>query len=102
MMISGTFPFGARLREVVQHDRGPKRVFVLGVYASAVHAKWIGPDGRQLVRALAVASEPTIFWDGSGAEEIVSTVNVPPPAGRLEPADAVFNGRPVAAWIEIF
>lgn len=92
MQASGTYPFGAKLRAVVQQERRPKRVFVLGVYASAVHAKWIGPDGRQLVRALAVASEPTIFWDGSGAEDIVSAINVPPAAGRLEPAEAAFNG----------
>lgn len=92
MEISGTYPFGAKLRALVQQDRSPKRVFVLGVYASAVHAKWIGPDGRQLVRALAVASEPTIFWDGQGADEIISGIKLPPAAGRLEAAAAAFNG----------
>jgi hypothetical protein len=92
MKLSGTYPFGAKLRAVVQQDRRPKRVFVLGVYASAVHAKWIGADGRLLVRALAVASEPTIFWDGSGVEKIVSAINVPAAAGHLDPADAAFNG----------
>ena len=70
---SGTYPFGSRLRQVVQQDRTPKQVFVLGVYASAVHARWTSADGRVLVRALAVASEPAIFWDGSGAAAIVST-----------------------------
>ena len=34
------YPFGEELKQVVQQDRTPKKVFVLGVYASAVHAKW--------------------------------------------------------------
>ncbi len=88
----GTYPFGASLRRVVQEDRSPKRVFVLGVYASAVHARWLGPDGKQLVRALAVASEPAIFWTGEGAAEIVSGIEVPPSAGRLVPAGEQSNG----------
>jgi hypothetical protein len=42
------FPFGEPLRVVAQQDRTPKKVFVLGVYASAVHAKWVFPEGRPL------------------------------------------------------
>ena len=34
------YPFGEELKPVIQQDRTPKMVFVLGVYASAVHAKW--------------------------------------------------------------
>ena len=34
------FPFGETVHPLVQQDRGPKKVFVLGVYASAVHARW--------------------------------------------------------------
>ena len=34
------YPFGEKVHRLVQEDRSPKRVFVLGVYASAVHAKW--------------------------------------------------------------
>ena len=86
------FPFGEPLRRVQQTDRAPKKVFVLGVYASAVHARWIGPDDQQVVKALAVASEPYIFWRGEGAAEIIKQIAVPPELGRLEPADALFNG----------
>jgi hypothetical protein len=32
------------------------------VYASAVHGRWINKDGEEPVKALAVASEPEIFW----------------------------------------
>jgi hypothetical protein len=90
--VTGAYPFGSKLRPLVQMDRSPKRIFILGVYASAVHAQWIGPDGRMLVRALAVASEPVIFWNGAGADGILRGLSVPAAAGRLEPADPKFNG----------
>jgi len=34
------YPFGETVHPLVQQDRTPKKVFVLGVYASAVHARW--------------------------------------------------------------
>ena len=61
------FPFGQELHPLVQEDTSPKKVFVLGVYASAVHARW-KKDGQIVCQALAVASEPRIFWDGDPAE----------------------------------
>lgn len=88
----GTYPFGQPLRRVVQVDRSPKRAFVLGVYSSAVHARWIGPDRRTLVSALAVASEPYIFWRGDGVEAIVGGIAIPAGAGRLVPAVRQLNG----------
>jgi len=86
------FPFGEPLRIVRQEDRSPKRIFVLGVYASAVHARWVNPLGKVFVKALAVASEPCIFWNGEDAAAIISKIKVPEPAGRLESADLSFNG----------
>ncbi len=91
-MLDGTYPFGARLQRVVQQDRTRKKIFVLGVHASAVHAKWIGPKNRLLVQALAVASEPSIFWDGSGVEAILARIKLPRDVGHLEPAEPKFNG----------
>ena len=88
----GVFPFGQPVKSVEQADRSPKRVFVLGVYASAVHARWLGPDGRERVKALAVASEPSIFWRGDDAESILKTIEVPADAGELVPAAAQHNG----------
>jgi len=67
-------------------------VFVLGVYSSAVHAQWIGPGGKRLVTALAVCSEPDIFWRGEGAAELISRIAVAEGAGRLIPAAARLNG----------
>ena len=88
----GQFPFGEPVTQVAQSDQRPKKVFVLGVYASAVHALWRGPDSRVRVRALAVASEPCIFWRGEGAREIIEAIEVPAAAGSLEPTDQRFNG----------
>ena len=87
------YPFGEQLRPLVQEDRTPKKAFILGVYASAVHARWL--RGNEIVcRALAVASEPRIFWDGNydEAESIISRIHIPEAAGRLIPADLAYNG----------
>ncbi|MDX9759886.1 MAG: hypothetical protein RBU27_12065 [Bacteroidota bacterium] len=89
---SFSFPFGQPVLTVEQQDHSPKKAFVLGVYASAMHARWMNPDGTERVRALAVASEPQIFWDGSGAEEIIAGIDVPEVAGRLVAADVGMNG----------
>jgi len=86
------FPFGQPLKKVQQTDITPKEVFVLGVYASAVHAKWIGPDRKTKVRALAVASEPYIFWKGDNAKDIVKEIEIDKELGELVPAAANLNG----------
>lgn len=90
--MSYQFPFGQPLIPVVQKDRSPKSVFVLGVYASAVHAKWRDQYGTVLVQALAVASEPYIFWRGEGASKIINRIAIPREAGKLEPTARHFNG----------
>lgn len=96
------FPFGQALKKVEQSDRTPKKVFVLGVYASAVHARWVGSDGRQKVTALAVTSEPEIFWRGENAEEIISKIAIPKELGKLLPANKTFNGPSGKALDELF
>jgi hypothetical protein len=88
----GIFPFGEEVRKVEQKDRTPKQVFILGVYASAVHARWENADGKTVVQALAVASEPYIFWRGDRADEIIQKIQIPPALGNLVPAAKQFNG----------
>jgi uracil-DNA glycosylase len=88
----GLFPFGQPVMVVMQQDCRPKPVFVLGVYASAVHARWRSATGKVKVKALAVASEPEIFWRGEHAAEIIGKIGVPAGMGSLEPAAAMFNG----------
>ena len=87
------YPFGQKVKALVQQDRTPKKVFVLGVYASAVHARW-KKDGKTVCTALAVASEPRIFWDGNieEAKEIISSISIPKEVGTLEPTGSHLNG----------
>lgn len=92
MAFIGIFPFGEPVRNIIQTDRTLKRVFVLGVYASAVHAQWIGENQKSIVTALAVASEPYIFWRGENAERIICNIPIPRQLGTLIPAQWQFNG----------
>lgn len=87
------FPFGQELHPLVQEDKSPKKVFVLGVYASAVHARW-KKDNQIVCQALAVASEPRIFWDGNPeeAQAIIDKIAIPKELGVLEPAGKQLNG----------
>ena len=93
MVDSYKYPFGQIVCPLRQQDRTPKKVFVLGVYASAVHARW-KKDGKVFCQALAVASEPRIFWDGNieEAKEIISKISIPKEVGTLEPAGRHLNG----------
>lgn len=87
------YPFGEEVHRLIQQDRTTKKVFVLGVYASAVHARW--KRGNEIVcQALAVASEPRIFWDGNieEAKEIIGRIHIPKELGTLEPAGRHLNG----------
>jgi hypothetical protein len=87
----GIFPFGEEVRKIEQKDRTPKKVFILGVYASAVHAGWFDVNGNAIVKALAVASEPYIFWREEGADEIIQKIQIPQALGELLPAAKQFN-----------
>src|SRR5437870_1786553 len=97
------FPFGQPLQKVEQKNRTKMKAFVLGVYASAVHAKWIGADGKIKVSALAVASEPSIFWAGENAQETISGIEIPMELGRLGvPANPSLNGASGRALDEFY
>jgi hypothetical protein len=97
------FPFGQKLTKVHQTESAPnKKVFVLGVYASAVHAKWIDKDGIIKVQALAVASEPEIFWTGKGVEKIIADILIPEELGKLVPANKNLNGPSGMALDDLF
>ena len=87
------FPFGEYLNKLEQQDKSCKKVFVLGVYASAVHAKWI--KGKETIcQALAVASEPYIFWNGDSkeAQKIIDRIKINEAVGRLLLPNKNLNG----------
>ena len=86
------FPFGQEVHKVEQEERSSKNAFVLGVYASAVHAHWKNSQGKTVVKAMAVASEPYIFWCGENAEEIINGIQIPHQLGKLITAEKRFNG----------
>src|SRR5438552_3616039 len=68
----GTFPFGQPVAPTRPSAVGPKRLFVLGAYPSALHVRWAPPAGQgRVVRALAVDNEPRPFWNGADQEERV-------------------------------
>ena len=87
------FPFGQPIQPVTWPHPGRKQVLIIGVYPSAVHARWVDVDGRIRIRAVAVANEPEPFWLGQDAEEHIEAVaaTVPPVAGRLIAASE-YNG----------
>lgn len=96
------FPFGMPIMPVQQQDTSPKRIVMLGVYASAVHARWVDDSGRTLINALAVASEPEIFWRGDDAHSVIERIPIPPGAGRLRAASERLNGLSGVALDSMF
>jgi hypothetical protein len=82
------FPFGEKIESVTSHGHEKKPIAVVGVYPSAVHARWISPEAKQRVAALAIANEPEPFWTGEGAGDLIEKIlrRLPASAGRLEPA----------------
>jgi hypothetical protein len=102
MEVIGTFPFGQPVRNVIQIDTTPKKAFILGVYASAVHARWMNAKGKEMIKALAIASEPYIFWRGENSESIINEIKIPIELGNLLPAESKFNGPSGIALDELF
>jgi len=96
------FPFGEKLKIVRQIDTNSKKVFVLGVYASAVHARWKDTNGKIKVNAFAVASEPEIFWRGNNCQNIIERIKIPKELGTLEPALEIYNGPSGKALDKLF
>lgn len=67
--LAGVFPFGLRSGRCAPRKAAHASAFILGVYPSAFHVRWTGPEGFNGVRALAVAPEPWPFWDGEDQDE---------------------------------
>ena len=95
----GTYPFGSPLHPVLQTDRTPRKVFVLGVYASAVHARWVSPEGKTLVTALAVASAAAPTRDRPSGVALRLALSL-----RPEPTSAsvTYRSAPIPATADQF
>jgi uracil-DNA glycosylase len=99
------YPFGTGASARSPSADGPRPVFILGAYPSALHVRWIPPEDSQLrqVKALPVADEPTPFWTGLDARERViawiSTHHFDPAIhGTFTPAHK-FNGTS-GQWVD--
>jgi hypothetical protein len=72
------FPFGdPSTPRPPRRPGGACKAFVLGVYPSAIHVRWDLPAWAHaecglVVGALAIADEPTVFWDGDSDRELVA------------------------------
>src|SRR5436190_23875090 len=105
----GRFPFGrlSTFRESRVPTGSNTAAFVLGVYPSAFHVRWMLPHWgdweRPFVKALAVDVEPVVFWDGieppRTAEAWIRSLDVPfvvgdefPAWGHIQEAPAGSNG----------
>jgi uracil-DNA glycosylase len=100
------YPFGTVATERPPSADGPRPVFVLGAYPSALHVRWIPPASSQLrsVKALPVADEPTPFWNGGNARERVAAWIAergfdPATHGTFAPAPR-FNGTS-GQWVDV-
>lgn len=65
------YPFGRPITPRPPSADGPRPVFVLGAYPSALHVEWTPPTPYRRVRAIPIDDEPTPFWDGADQEQRV-------------------------------
>lgn len=58
------FLFGRPVLKMRPVAKGPRRLFILGAYPSALHVGWNPPGSAKPIRAVAVDNEPEPFWTG--------------------------------------
>lgn len=94
MQSLGTYPFGAEIKRLEQKDKSPKRFFVIGSYASAVHAEWKSGEGKIITKSLPVQNEPEILWTGHPAEtsSIIAHIPISEEVGLLRYPGKWLNG----------
>ncbi len=94
MQYLGKFPFGAEIKRIEQKDKSPKRFFVIGSYASAVHAEWKSGEGKIITKSLPVENEPEILWTGPPSEtsSIIAQISVSEEIGILRYPGRWLNG----------
>jgi hypothetical protein len=81
---------------------GPRDIFVLGAYPSALHVRWQVPGRARAVQAVAVDSEPEPFWTGddedSQIDRWLGEISFHPSWGQVAPCGRL-NGSS-GAWVE--
>ncbi len=96
------FLFGQPVLPAKPVADGPRRLFVLGAYPSALHVRWFGPNGNCLIQAVAVDNEPEPFWTGSDESDLIErwleNVSFSGEWGRVEPCEEL-NGSS-GDWVQ--
>jgi hypothetical protein len=96
------FLFGRPVLQAKPIANGPRRVFVLGAYPSALHVRWFSPQNDCLIQAVAVDNEPEPFWNGKDEHERIEDwrrqVKFRDNWGRVEPCGKL-NGSS-GDWVE--
>jgi len=68
-----SYPFGTPLTPRPPSADGPRKVFILGAYPSALHVRWTPPpNAGKPIAAIPIADEPSPFWDGADAVERIA------------------------------
>lgn len=63
--------FGRPVSPSKPSANGPRDIFVLGAYPSALHVAWHRQPRKSIMRAVAVDNEPEPFWNGHNEAELV-------------------------------
>lgn len=96
------FLFGQPVLPAKPVADGPRRVFVLGAYPSALHVRWFGPARDLLIQAVAIDNEPEPFWTGDDQSDRIDSwldaVSFRDDWGRVEPCGNL-NG-PSGEWVQ--
>jgi hypothetical protein len=66
-----TFLFGRPVRNMRPIADGPRPLFVLGAYPSALHVRWHPPGSAKPIQAVAVDNEPEPFWTGERELDLI-------------------------------
>jgi len=94
--------FGKAVGRCRPRATGPRELFVLGAYPSALHVRWHAPGEMGAVQAVAVDDEPEPFWTGDDeaarVAQWIREASLPVEWGRAAPCGAL-NGSS-GAWVD--
>jgi hypothetical protein len=94
--------FGKPVIPAKPRSNGPRDVFVLGAYPSALHVRWQAPGCARAVQAVAVDGEPEPFWIGDDEDAQIKRwlgeISFPSSWGKVAPCGRL-NGSS-GVWVD--
>jgi len=76
------------------------RGIILYCGSEVVHARWVDLSGKTVVNALAVASEPYIFWRGENAEHSLIFSNIRTHKD-FSPTSMAYDIHSFCGWLDL-